>query len=518
MKNHADPRLGERAGPSTRRLAAVVSLGVALATLALLLWSAWPAIRPAREVSVAQAVMDRAPSGVQERPEAPRVVPSVQAPGWLEAEPFGVGAAALADGVIESIHVLEGDFVERGEIVAELVREDSELRLRRAEAGVLIAQAEVDRLSAEQRAAERAFDDPVELERAVESGRAALAEAEAELRRLPSLVEAARATRTELDEVAERVRRSAERGASNEIELIVAEQRATAQRAEVESIEARRPVLEARAERLRAELRAAKRDLELRIEDRRRLDTARAALARGEAELERARAARDAATLELERMTIRAPISGYVQRRYKIPGDKVIQMMDDPESAHIVHLYDPSRLQVRVDVPLADASHIFSGQACEVVVDVLPDRAFRGEILRITHQADLQKNTLQAKVRVIDPDPILRPEMLTRVKFLPPSGSPGSTPSGLGDGSRVRVPARAISEAAGTTRVWLVTQRRSDRGVLASRPVSVVDREGEWVTVEGDLRPGSLLAVGIEEPKEGERVIVRRAAVDGGAS
>ena len=32
----------------------------------------------------------------------------VQAPGWVEPEPFGVYASALADGVVKKVYVLEG--------------------------------------------------------------------------------------------------------------------------------------------------------------------------------------------------------------------------------------------------------------------------------------------------------------------------------------------------------------------------------------------------------------------------
>ena len=145
---------------------------------------------------------------------------------------------------------------------------------------------------------------------------------------------------------------------------------------------------------------------------------------RARAVVARATARRDQDKLRLERMVIRAPITGLVQRRLKVPGDKIMLGMDDPLSAHLLHLYDPERLQVRVDVPLADAAGVFVGQRCEIVVDILPDVVFVGDVTRITHEADLQKNTLQVKVRVIDPDPVLKPEMLTRVRFLAEGGPP----------------------------------------------------------------------------------------------
>ncbi|MHC4975530.1 MAG: efflux RND transporter periplasmic adaptor subunit [Planctomycetota bacterium] len=518
--SYPDMGADERVGPRARRVASIVPIGVVLATICLLAWSAWPFLRPARRVMVAQAILERSgidPS-VESNPQAERVVRQVQAPGWLEAEPFSVACTALADGIVERIHVLEGDYIERGQVVAELVSEDSEIRLRQDEARLASAEAALGMARAEYRAAQQAWDEPIELERAVESSRAALDAMVGELAQLPSLIDSAAATLRARSEVAARVRHSVERGAANEIELIIAEQREASQRGEVEALRAREPMLEAHIRRLGAELRASERSLALRIEDRRRLDESIGAVARAEADVASARASRDEAALELERMVIRAPVSGYVQRRYKIPGDKVVRMMDDPESAHIVHLYDPSRLQVRVDVPLADASQISVGQACEVVVEVLPDRVFRGEVLRIMHEADLQKNTLQAKVGVLDPDPILRPEMLTRVVFLPAEGSTGALSDSAGSATRrVLVPAVAIDPAAMPARVWLVTDRRSNHGTLVPRLVEIVEETGDWLTVEGNIHPGALVAIGVIDPMEGESVVIRDSITDGGA-
>ncbi len=510
MHTREDEARSRPIGVKPKTLAIAVPVLVFAAILGSIGWSLWPIVRPARGVEVVQAVFDRSLSASPEQEGAPkaRAVPTVQAPGWLEPEPFGIACAALVDGVVESIEVLEGDPVSKGQVVARLIAEDSELRLLRAEAGLADAQASLAVARAELEAAERTWAEPVELDRKLSSSRSALAESEAELAQLPLLIASAQATlkRTEIE--ADRVRQSADQNAANEFEAIVAEQHAAAQRAATEAIQARRPILEARIARLRSEVLAAERHLSLRIEDGRQLGVARARLGVAEAVLSRATVARDEAALELERMVIRAPITGYVQRRIKSPGDKVVRMMDDPHSSHLMLLYDPERLQVRVDVPLADAAHISVGQACEVVVEVLPDRTFRGEVLRTTHEADLQKNTLQVKVKVFDPDQILRPEMLTRVKFLAPEGARllGDTSQSLST-HRVLVPAGALAdETSEIARVWIVTQRRNGRGVLASRQVRIVARDGAWVTVDGGILPGDLIAVGLDSPSEGERV------------
>ncbi len=510
---------GDRAIPRPRSAVLVASIVVG-ATLLLIGWNAWPVIRPARQVAVVQAVFDRTTSTEPlSQGQNSREVPTVQAPGWLEAEPFYIACSALADGIVESIEVLEGDFVEQGQVVARLVAEDAQIRLRRAEAELAKAKSTLGVSLADLEAAERAWAEPVKLQRAVETGRAAVAESEAEIAQLPLLIESARATLIWLEEEADRVARSTKQGATNELEYIAAEQRAAAQRAEVGALEARGPILSARSEQRSAELRAAQRDLELRIEDRRRLDTAIAMVAFADSVIARTSALRDEAALEHERMVIRAPISGYVQRRLKVPGDKVVRMMDSPHSAHLVYIYDPDRIQVRVDVPLADAAHISVGQICEVVVEVLPDRVFQGVVLRATHQADLQKNTLQFKVKVQNPDPALRPEMLTRVKFLPPRGdgvSESDTQSNRK--TRVLIPADALDDDGVSARVWIVTNRRNGRGVLSARPVAVIERSGSWLTIVGDIQPGALIAVGVTEPQEGETVVVGSQTNEGSPS
>lgn len=493
--------------------------GIVLAlTVMLIAWSAWPTIQPIRTVTVTQAVFEMssaiAPSRLDgssnTRDGAPKGA-IVQAPGWLEAEPYYIACTALADGVVESIFVLEGDAVRQGQVVAKLVAEDSALRLAHAESSLAHAQSEFALAQAELSAAEENWNEPIEQERAVESGEAALEESRAELELLPSQIDAERARLVELEEEHERISRSREVDAVNELEVIVARQRLAAQAARVETLEGRRPLLQARVDRLEAELRAARRNLALRIDDRRQLDASKAGLARARAAVQRAETTRDQAALELERMTIRAPIDGYVLRRLKLPGDKVVRMNDSPHSAHLVHLYDPDRLQVRVDVPLADAANLFVGQRCEVVVEIMPERIFAGEVLRITHEADLQKNTLQIKVQVIDPSPLLKPEMLTRVKFLPSGASDSADrPSDQPENRIVMVPPETIEEHNGGSRVWIVAERRGDRGILRAIQIEPTGGKDGWVAVHGEMVPGMLLVSSPENLRDGERVRIAR--------
>jgi hypothetical protein len=71
-------------------------------------------------------------------------------------------------------------------------------------------------------------------------------------------------------------------------------------------------------------------------------------------------------------------------------------------------------------------------------------------------------------------------------------GSP-STNAG-GDASRVKIPETCLDEREGESRVWLVTDRSHGRGVLDPVIVTAIERAEGWVTVEGAIQPGSLVA------------------------
>ena len=283
-----------------------------------------------------------------------------------------------------------------------------------------------------------------------------------------------------------------DRGAASQREVSIAREESAARTAEVEALIAETAGVAARLDRAAAELAAADQDRELRTADRLALDAATAGVAAAEAAVHDAEAAEAEAQLTVERMTIRSPMSGLVLRRIKAPGDKVRLGMDDPHSAHLVHLYDPARLQARVDVPLADAAEVAIGQACGVVVDVLPDEVFEGSVLRITHEADLQKNTLEVQVHVLDPSPLLKPEMLARVRFRGDAAAEAPAESaGPVATSSVRVPDACLDGG----RVWAIRDRDGGRGSAVPVSVTVGSRADGLATVSGGLRVGDLLVV-----------------------
>lgn len=494
-----------RIPPST-----AVAAGVAIILAGVVVWTAGESFTPATPVRVAPVVFEASAAETQEAEPGERqpAGQAIQAPGWLEAAPYYTAATALTDGVVAEVLVLEGQTVEQGQPLARLVPDDAHISLAAAEADLASANAELAVAQANLRAAQTDWANPVERERAVAATKATLAETEAQLTQLPAVIETQRAMVKQLEAELDRASRAQQGGAANELEVIVLTQRVAGQRATVTATEQRRAILEAHHDQLAAEVRAAERNFELRVDEKRSLDLSRAHEQRAQAAVALAQARLDEAQLRVNRLTITAPITGAVQKRLKVPGDKIMLGMDDPHSAHVVHLYDPKKLQVRVDVPLADARHMFEGQTCEVIVEVLPDQTFEGVVDRITYEADLQKNTLQAKIRVLNPSPLLRPEMLTRVKFLPRGGGGQEAPE-LGD-TAMLIPSSAIDNG----RVWVVRNRRGDTGKAFAQGVEVLEDLGDYARVRGALRSGDLLALNTTNLNEGARVRISTESKD----
>ncbi|MDF1808779.1 MAG: efflux RND transporter periplasmic adaptor subunit [Phycisphaerales bacterium] len=486
---------------------------VVVCTLGTIFYSILPVLRSSRTIQIVQAIhvrntnMNLDLAATKDDETLLKKTRTVQAAGWLEAEPFYVAATALTDGVVDEMLVIEGDYVEKGQVLARMVDDDAKLRLARAEAELLKAKASRSKAQVALNAANENWASPFELERDVASSRASLTALQAELDQLSSLIRIEESLVVKTQEELKSMQIAYERNAASTIEFVSAREIANAQSARLESLKAKGPILNASVDRMNSDLFAAEKALQLRIDDRARVDSNQALLDEAHALVILSEVQRDESQLELDRMKIKAPITGFVQRRLKIPGDKVVRMMDSPHSAHIAHLYDPSKLQVRVDVPLADASEVFVGQKCEVVVEVFADRIFQGEVLRVTNEADLQKNTLQVKVRVVDPDPLLRPEMLTRVKFLPNSKSGGSVLNDKNvNGEMVRVPQSSIQNLSDGPQVWVVADRANGKGVLVPVRVSPIETVDNWVTVQGLLQPGALIAVDPEGCVLGERI------------
>jgi len=217
-----------------------------------------------------------------------------------------------------------------------------------------------------------------------------------------------------------------------------------------------------------------------------RVDVARTARDASAAARDDAQTTLDIAQRELDWCTVRSPVDGVVMKLLAAPGAHV-----GPGGDGIVALYDPKRLQARIDVPLASVANVRAGQEVDVRTEVLPGKALRGVVVRVQRESDLLKNTLQVKVRLIDPDPILRPETLCRALFLAAEDA-GEQASGP---ALFLVPRAALKSGA----VFVVGE-----GVARRITVEQVGERGSDVVVRGAL--SATHRVILDDVDEGEHV------------
>lgn len=375
-----------------------------------------------------------------------------QASGWIEPDPLPVKATALTDGIVDQVHVLQGELVKKGDLLATLI--DTDLRIERD-----IVAARLAELRA-------AFDahcvaTQVQLKRMdIEKAEQKIAEANA-------------------SEAENKLRRYEKmtRGAITEDERIAVRFDHTRSLAKVDMATARIEEIAENLNRIAYEVLAM------------------------QAELQQAEVQLEKAELAYSRTKITAPADGRVLALMATPGQPKMVGSDLEDSTTIAVLYDPAHLQVRVDVPLGDAAGLSVGQRARIRCNLLPDEIFEGEVTRIEGAADLQRNTLQAKVRIFDPSEKLRPEMLSRVEFLETISTAETTvqPADGATDVAVYVPVTAVSGDA----VWICDP---DSLRAEKRKVSIsAEREG-MVRVDEGIRPGEWVVSGPSNLKSGQRL------------
>ncbi|HKW98681.1 MAG TPA: efflux RND transporter periplasmic adaptor subunit [Bryobacteraceae bacterium] len=137
-------------------------------------------------------------------------------------------------------------------------------------------------------------------------------------------------------------------------------------------------------------------------------------------QVEQAKGAVAYATTQLDNTVIRAPVTGTVLERAVEKGEFLTTMFvgDKGAKGYVVALADLNDLQVELDISQNDFAKLRPRQKGVVTTDAFPDRKYDGIIWEMSPEANRQKATVQIKVKVLNPDDYLRPEMNASVAFL----------------------------------------------------------------------------------------------------
>ncbi|MFK8114078.1 MAG: efflux RND transporter periplasmic adaptor subunit [Rubripirellula sp.] len=475
----------------------VLPSGILLGFLALLGIAAGRHWLPKTSVAVVPVIVKR--SAVQQGGS-----PLFQAAGWIEPRPTSVRVAALAPGVVEELLVVEGQHLAKGEPIARLLTVDAELGVEQSKAALAIREGELQRAQAELKAANTRLKQPVHLQARLADAESLLARATTEKAKLPFLLKAAKA----------RVKFTAssfegKQSAGDVVARVIVERAAsdrTAALADLEELQQRGPNLQREITALQKKVNALQTQLKLLVDEQRQVEE-------GEANLTSATAFRDEAKLRLrqaelvlERTVIRSPMDGRVLRLVALPGSRVMGLNQTAEqsSSTVVEMYDPSRLQVRADVRLEDVPMVTPGAPVEIET-ASSGKSIKGRVLQTTSSANIQKNTLEVKVGLIDPPPTVSPEMLVTATFVAPELETKSDE--LTETERIFVPQQFIQTGESGSAIWIVDAE--NRALRKTVQVGEAGTDGLVEITEGLTPTDKLIASGVENVSSGDAISIR---------
>jgi len=144
-----------------------------------------------------------------------------------------------------------------------------------------------------------------------------------------------------------------------------------------------------------------------------------AAVAARNAALQSSRSALKEAEVNLEYTYLRAPFDAVVLTKNADIGDIVTPVGAAANArASVVTIADMDSLQVEVDVSESSIEQVKTDQPCEIQLDALPDRRFRGKVHMIVPTADRSKASVLVKISFLDKDSSVLPEMSAKAAFL----------------------------------------------------------------------------------------------------
>ena len=217
------------------------------------------------------------------------------------------------------------------------------------------------------------------------------------------------------------------------------------------------------------------------------------------AQVKQAEGALAFARTQLENTVISAPISGVILERNVERGEFVTTgfASDRGAKGYVVSLADLNDLQAELDIAQNDFAKLGSRQPATVTADAYPDRKYQGEITEVSPEANRSKATVQVKVKVLNPDEFLRPEMNASVAFQS-TEKPGQSNQTSAAKPLITIPAAAVRDGA----VFIIVDGKAVR-----RQVQLAGTSSQGATVSNGLIGGEDLIVNPPaDLKDGQKV------------
>jgi RND family efflux transporter MFP subunit len=191
-------------------------------------------------------------------------------------------------------------------------------------------------------------------------------------------------------------------------------------------------------------------------------------------------AALEGTKVSVEYTLLRAPFDAVVLTKNADVGDIVTPLGAAANAkAAVVTIADMNSLQVEADVSESNLEQVKKGQPCEIQLDALPEKRFRGEVHMVIPTADRTKATVMVKVGFIDKDPRVLPEMSAKVAFLSKAVSPEE------EKSRTTINPAAVVSRNNKSVAFVIKG-----GQVEEQEITTGEKLGDLLVVTGGVKAG----------------------------
>jgi len=227
---------------------------------------------------------------------------------------------------------------------------------------------------------------------------------------------------------------------------------------------------------------------------------AKASVAASESAVKAYKAALHLARVVVRYAFIRAPFDAVVLTKNADVGDIVAPLGASATArAAVVTIADMDSLLVEADVSESNLQKVTIGQPCEIQLDALPETRFRGVVHMIVPTADRSKASVMVKVKFLDKDCRILPEMSAKVAFL-------EKPVTIEE----QKPRTAVHGAAIIRRNNVSVVFRVNEGRLIESPVTTGIHIGDMIEIVNGVKSGDKVAVGSQKNlRDGMRIKVK---------
>jgi RND family efflux transporter MFP subunit len=181
---------------------------------------------------------------------------------------------------------------------------------------------------------------------------------------------------------------------------------------------------------------------------------------------------------------IRAPFDGVILTKNADVGEVVAPFGSSINAkAAVVTMADLGSLIVEADVSETNLEKVKKGQPCEIQLDSLPGMRFAGEVHMIVPTADRSKATVLTKVKFLEKDERVLPEMSAKVAFLTRQTTKEERP-------KVAIPPSALVDQKGKTWVY-----RVEKDIIREVPVQKGPPLADFIEILQGLKPGERIVL-----------------------